>query len=73
MKLLIDILGWLGSGLVVVAYAISLLEGYKYTRYGKYLNLFGGFLIAINCYYYNAIPSFTTNINSDRIFRAAGV
>ncbi|WP_425596677.1 CBU_0592 family membrane protein [Sinomicrobium weinanense] len=62
MKLLIDIFGWFGSGLVVLAYAISSLEGRKYTRYGKYLNLFGGFLIAINCYYYNAFPSFATNV-----------
>ncbi|UAB80926.1 hypothetical protein INR76_12570 [Marixanthomonas sp. SCSIO 43207] len=62
MKLLIDIFGWVGSILVVLAYALSLSKKQKYTHYGKYLNLFGGFLIAINCYYYNAYPSFVTNV-----------
>lgn len=27
-----------------------------------YLNLFGVLLIVINCYYYNAIPSFVSNL-----------
>ena len=34
----------------------------KYLTFGKYLNLLGGLLIAINCYYYNAIPPFVTNL-----------
>lgn len=62
MKLLVAILGWSGSGLVIIAYALTLVQGQKYLRYGKYLNLFGGLFIAINCYYYNAMPSFFTNI-----------
>ncbi|NJB37965.1 CBU_0592 family membrane protein [Croceivirga sp. JEA036] len=62
MKLLISILGWSGSGLVIIAYALTLMQGQKYLRYGKYLNLFGGLFIAINCYYHNAMPSFFTNI-----------
>ena len=62
MKIIIDILGWLGSGLIIFAYALTLIENKKYLDYGKYLNLFGGLLIAVNCYYYNAIPPFVTNL-----------
>ncbi|MDO6745582.1 hypothetical protein Q4553_13515 [Tenacibaculum soleae] len=62
MKLLIDILGWSGSGLIILAYALTLIENKKYLDYGKYLNLLGGLLIAINCYFYNAIPPFVTNL-----------
>lgn len=62
MTLLIDILGWLGSALIILAYTLTLIENKKYLDYGKYLNLLGGLLIAINCYYYNAIPPFATNL-----------
>jgi hypothetical protein len=62
MKLFIDILGWSGSGFIIFAYALTLIENKKYLGYGKYLNLLGGLLIAINCYYYNAIPPFVTNL-----------
>jgi hypothetical protein len=62
MTLLIDILGWSGSGLIILAYTLTLIENKKYLDYGKYLNLLGGLLIAINCYYYNAIPPFATNL-----------
>ncbi len=62
MKLAIDVIGWSGSAFLVIAYGFTLIENKKYLNYGKYLNLFGGLLIAINCYYYNAIPSFVTNL-----------
>lgn len=62
MKLLIDILGWLGSSLIIFAYALTLIENKKYLTFSKYLNLLGGIFIAINCYYYNAIPPFVTNL-----------
>ncbi|MFL0353668.1 hypothetical protein [Xanthomarina sp. GH4-25] len=62
MELLIDILGWSGSGFIIIAYALTLIENKKYLDYGKYLNLFGGLLIAVNCYFYNAIPPFVTNL-----------
>lgn len=62
MKTIIDILGWSGSGLIILAYALTLIESKKYLDYGKYLNLLGGLFIAINCYYYNAIPPFVTNL-----------
>lgn len=62
MKILIDILGWTGSGFIILAYALTLIENKKHLNYGKYLNLLGGLLIALNCYYYNAIPPFVTNL-----------
>lgn len=62
MKLQIDILGWSSSAFIILAYSFTLIENKKYLNYGKYLNLLGGILIAINCYYYNAIPPFVTNI-----------
>ncbi|WP_424492603.1 CBU_0592 family membrane protein [Salinimicrobium sp. GXAS 041] len=62
MQLLFDILGWTGSGLIILAYSLTLIKNKKYFKYGKYLNLFGGLLIAVNCYYYHAIPPFVTNL-----------
>ncbi|WP_165749701.1 CBU_0592 family membrane protein [Cellulophaga sp. Z1A5H] len=62
MKLLIDVIGWSGSGFLILAYGLTLVAHNKYVNYAKYLNLFGALLIAINCYYYNAIPSFVSNI-----------
>ncbi|MEP0214522.1 MAG: hypothetical protein ABJD66_14975 [Cellulophaga sp.] len=62
MKLTIDILGWSGSVLIILAYALTLIENVKYLDYGKYLNLIGGLFIALNCYYYNANPPFVTNL-----------
>jgi len=62
MKLLIDIIGWSGSGFLILAYGLTLVENNKYVSCSKYLNLFGALLIAINGYYYNAIPSFVSNL-----------
>jgi len=62
MKTIIDILGWSGSSLIILAYALTLIENKKYLEYGKYLNLIGGLLIAVNCFYYSAIPPFVTNL-----------
>jgi len=60
--LIIDVFGWTSSGLIILAYVITLIENSKYLEYGKYLNLLGGLLIVLNCYYYNAIPPFVTNL-----------
>ncbi|APY09787.1 hypothetical protein BWZ22_00345 [Seonamhaeicola sp. S2-3] len=62
MKLLFDFLGWSGSGLIILAYTLPLLQNKRYLDYGKYMNLLGGLFIALNCYYYNAIPPFVTNM-----------
>lgn len=62
MKLIIDILGWTGSVMIILAYALTLLKNQKYLELGKIMNLVAGLFIAINCYYYNAIPPFVTNL-----------
>lgn len=62
MKTVFDILGWSGSALIILAYALTLLQNKKYLELGKYMNLLGGLFIALNCYYYNAIPPFVTNL-----------
>ncbi|PHQ29621.1 MAG: hypothetical protein COA80_11710 [Leeuwenhoekiella sp.] len=62
MKLLIDISGWLGSLLVVGAYALSHVKTKNYSTWCILMNLFGGVFIAVNCYYYRAIPSLVTNM-----------
>ncbi|WP_158837590.1 CBU_0592 family membrane protein [Polaribacter sp. L3A8] len=61
-EIVIDVLGWSGSGFLILAYGLTLVENNKYVNYSKYLNLFGALLISINCYYYNAIPSFVSNL-----------
>lgn len=62
MKLIIDISGWLGSLLVIAAYALSLVKTKNYSTWCILMNLFGGIFIAVNCYYYRAIPSLVTNM-----------
>lgn len=62
MKLFLDISGWAGSLMVLISYAFTLYKAKDFSSFGRYLNLFGGILIAINCLYYNAMPSFVTNI-----------
>jgi len=62
MNIVYDILGWTGSALIISAYALTLKEQNRWLNLGKYLNLLGGLLIAINCFHYNAIPPFVTNL-----------
>ena len=62
MKILIDITGWLGSLVILISYALSLSKTRDYSISNRYLNLLGGLMIAFNCYYYNAIPSFVSNL-----------
>ncbi|MGB3182957.1 MAG: hypothetical protein WBB45_16310 [Cyclobacteriaceae bacterium] len=62
MKILLDISGWLGSALILLSYALTLNKARDYSTAGRYMNLAGGVMIAGNCFYYNALPSFVTNI-----------
>ncbi|VVV01367.1 MULTISPECIES: CBU_0592 family membrane protein [Mesonia] len=62
MKLVLDILGWVGSFFVVISYALSQVKHKDYSTLCRYLNLCGGILVAFNCFYYSAIPSFVTNV-----------
>lgn len=61
--ILIDIIGWTGSGLVVLAYGLvstNRLKGNSVTY--QILNLMGGVFLFINTVYYGAYPSSFTNI-----------
>ncbi len=62
MKTLIDISGWLGSFIILMSYALTLSKTRDYSISNRYFNLLGGLMIAVNCFYYNAIPSFFTNL-----------
>ncbi|GLR19107.1 hypothetical protein [Portibacter lacus] len=61
MEIFFNVIGWLGSGLVITAYALT-LKSEKFIKVGRYFNLIGGVLIASNCYYFNAIPPFVSNL-----------
>lgn len=62
MQLLVDIAGWTGSFMIVISYALSQTLKRDLSRIYMFLNMIGGFMIAINCLYYNAIPSLVTNV-----------
>jgi hypothetical protein len=60
---LIDILGWLGVVLFLVAYALVLtkkLEGDSVIY--QTMNILGGILLVTNSSYYNALPSVGVNV-----------
>lgn len=61
--MLIDISGWIGMVLILVAY--YLVSGKKVTEEAKsyqLLNLFGAIGIVVNTYFYRAWPAMTLNI-----------
>jgi len=62
-KIIIEVIGWLGSIAVVAAY---LLVSYQKVESGSFfyqiLNLFGSICLIINTFYNNAFPSMTVNI-----------
>ncbi|TRZ43569.1 CBU_0592 family membrane protein [Robertkochia solimangrovi] len=62
MKILLDLSGWLGSFMVLLSYALTLSKSKDFSVVNRYLNLMGGILIAVNCLYYKAMPSFVTNV-----------
>ncbi|WMX15878.1 MULTISPECIES: CBU_0592 family membrane protein [unclassified Aureispira] len=59
---MIEVIGWLGSAFILIAYGTTLTEGNKYVKLNTIFNLIGGILIATNCYYNGAIPSLVTNL-----------
>lgn len=62
LKIFLDIAGWAGSFMVLFSYALTLYKKRDFSSLGRYFNLIGGFLVAVNCLYYDAMPSFVTNI-----------
>jgi hypothetical protein len=62
-KLIIDIIGWTGSVMVVIAYASVSYEKIKISPYMyQVLNASGSLCLIINTFYYHAFPSALVNI-----------
>jgi hypothetical protein len=63
MKLLIDILGWIGSVEVIAAYGLNSFQKLKSdSAWFQLLNLTGGIFLIINTVYYGAYPSTFINV-----------
>ena len=63
MTLLIEILGWVGSVLIVGAYYFN-IKGKIAASSKAYIlcNLFGGIFFVLNTFYHRAYPSMAVNI-----------
>ena len=62
-KLIIDIIGWAGSVMVVVAYASVSYDKIKISPYlYQILNAGGSLCLIINTFYYHAFPSASVNV-----------
>lgn len=63
MKLLIDILGWVGSVAVIAAYGLNSYQKLKSDSYlFLILNLVGGIFLIIYSYYYTAFANTFINV-----------
>ena len=63
MKLLIDILGWIGSVAVIAAYGLNSYQKLKSDSYPfLILNLVGGIFLIIYSYYYTAFANTFINV-----------
>jgi hypothetical protein len=63
MMSLVDIIGWTGSALVVVAYALNMFGRMAANSLAYYiLNIIGSACLIINTLYHNAVPSAVVNM-----------
>jgi hypothetical protein len=63
MKILIDVIGWVGSVEVIMAYALNSYQKLKSDSVVfQMLNLTGGIFLIINTVYYRAYPSAFINV-----------
>ena len=63
IDLIIDILGWIGSIILVAAYWLNsknLID--SQTKTHQFLNIVGSLTLMINTFYYGAYPSSSVNI-----------
>lgn len=60
--MIVELLGWLGTVLVIIAYAFTVMLKNKYSSICNYLNLLGALLVALNCFKNQAFPSLALNI-----------
>jgi hypothetical protein len=60
---MIDIIGWLGSAMVVIAYALNITKKLLPDSMAYFiLNIAGSVCLIANTVYHNAIPSAAVNI-----------
>jgi hypothetical protein len=63
MKLIIDILGWIGSVEVIIAYGLNSYQKLNSdSNVFQFLNLTGAIFLIVNTLYYGAYPSTFINI-----------
>ena len=63
LKLFVDVIGWIGSVEVVLAYMLVSYEKIAaVSRSYQWLNLTGGILLLVNTAYYGAYPSAFINL-----------
>ena len=61
--MLIDIIGWIGSVLVIIAYALNIAKRLASDSTWYYLmNIVGSGCLIANTFYHHAIPSAVVNI-----------
>jgi len=63
VALIIDTIGWIGSVMVVVAYALNIYKKLASDALSYYLlNIVGSACLIVNTYYHHAIPSAVVNV-----------
>ncbi len=58
----INVIGWLGTGLLLAAYALLTTARLRAGATFQTMNLFGGFFLLVNSAYYGAWPSAGLNL-----------
>ena len=63
MNMSVEIMGWIGSLLIVGSYALNITGKLEATnKWYVWANIIGGFLFIINTYFHQAYPSRFVNI-----------
>jgi hypothetical protein len=61
--MIVDMIGWVGSVMVVLAYAMNMYKKMESDSLAYYLlNIFGSACVIVNTLYHYAIPSAVVNI-----------
>ena len=61
--IVIDIIGWAGSAMVIVAYALNMYKRMASDSIAYYgLNIVGSACLIVNTFYHHAIPSVVVNV-----------
>ncbi len=63
MNMSVEIMGWIGSLLIVGSYALNITGKLETTsKWYIWANIIGGFFFIINTYFHQAYPSMLVNI-----------